>query len=98
MVSHFLKKVSSRDEKNRQESIPVDAYCPLVVIMCFNSQKMSALVGIPEVNKLERVSSVDHHVTSRVIPVQRVPMCSVRSNAAWVIVTWDPIGVQTDTH
>ena len=57
--------------------------------MCFNRHQMSAAVGSMgglELNKIEQVSSNGYH-------------CTVRSNAPWVMVTWDaPVNRMTDKH
>ena len=85
----------------KQESTPVGCVPPAHAYhTCFNSQKMPALCGGPQVNKFQQVSSDGHQMSLTKGPGQepRGP-CTVRSHASWILVTWGGtlLDRQTDT-
>ena len=60
-----------------------------------------SLVGGPQMNKFEPVSGLDHQMSEAGhrtgVPMSHVQggLCTVKSNASWVMVTWDPVDRQT---
>ena len=75
-----------------QESIPEGCVPRLLTpSQCFfNSHQMSVPVGGPQVDTFEQVSSIDHQISLARGQGSVHGVCTVRSNASWGIVTWDP--------
>ena len=72
--------------------------------LSFSGHRQMSLPGGPQMNKFEQVSSNCHQMAqgdgarSRGVPglMSRGGGCTVRFNALWVMVTWDPLW--TDRH